>query len=92
MGTQAKSTEMREARILISRSVEKIEDLTNTLLQDSVAFRNTLQDAVTEDINNNIKEISILIQEMKDIIEKRANALEKAIVFFENLERNRAGG
>lgn len=92
MGMLAKSSEMREARQMMSRSVETIESLTNDLLAETSAFKNALQDAVTQDIDDNIRSISAQIDAMKEIIEKRAEALEAAIIFLENHEESRFGG
>ena len=92
MGMLAKSSEMREARQMMSRSVETIESLTNDLLAETAAFKNALQDAVTQDIDDNIRSISAQIDAMKEIIGKRAEALEAAIIFLENHEESRFGG
>jgi archaellum component FlaC len=92
MGMLAKSGEMREARQMLTRSVEKIESLTNDLLAEVQTFRSTLQDAVTEDIDSNIKSISAQIDAIKEIIENRTQALERAILFLEEHEKSKFGG
>jgi peptidoglycan hydrolase CwlO-like protein len=92
MGMLAKSGEMREARQMLTRSVEKIESLTNDLLAEVQTFRSTLQDAVTEDIDSNIKSISAQIDAIKEIIENRTQALERGILFLEEHEKSKFGG
>ena len=67
MGMLAKSSEMREARQMLSRSVEKIDELTNDLIGEVITFRSALQDEITQDIDNNIKSISAEIDAIKEM-------------------------
>ena len=92
MGMLAKSSEMREARQMLSRSVEKIDELTNDLIGEVITFRSALQDEITQDIDNNIKSISAEIDAIKEIIASKAEAIESAIVFLENHEKSKFGG
>ncbi len=92
MGMLAKSSEMREARQMLSRSVEKIDELTNDLIGEVITFRSALQDEITQDIDNNIKSISAEIDAIKEILASKAEAIERAIVFLENHEKSKFGG
>ena len=92
MGMLAKSSEMREARQMLSRSVEKIDELTNDLIGEVITFRSALQDEITQDIDNNIKSISAEIDAIKEMLASKADAIERAIVFLENHEKSKFGG